>query len=83
MYDRGKSDSPIVPRKMPNKETQTEPAQSGSPSPPSAEALEGRGLTKENAPQRYSLRTQSRDRLQQALERVREVATAKARHYLR
>jgi group II intron reverse transcriptase/maturase len=35
--------------------------------------LEGRGRTKENTRQGYSLRTQSRDRLQQALERVREV----------
>jgi RNA-directed DNA polymerase len=74
MHDLGKSDSPIVPKKMPNKETQTEPARADSPSLPSAEALEGRGLTKENAPRRYSLRTQSRERLQQALERVREVA---------
>jgi len=76
MHGMGKSDRPIVPEKVPNNETQTESMANatGSPSPPSAEALEGRGRTKENTPQNYSLRTQSRDRLQQDLERVREVA---------
>src|SRR5947209_1305040 len=76
MHGKGQSDRPMVPKKMPNKETQTEHvgSPSCSPSPPLAEALEGRGRTKENTPQSYSLRTQSRDRLHQALERVREVA---------
>jgi RNA-directed DNA polymerase len=76
MHGSGKSDSPIVPKKVSNKGTQTEPSAlaAGSPSPPPAETLEGRGLTKGNALQVNRHRTQSRVRLQQDLERVRQVA---------
>src|SRR5437870_5520153 len=78
MHGAGKSDQPVVPEKVPNKETQTETSADArvSSSPPSAEALEGRGRTKGNTPQSYRLRTQRRECLQQALERVREAAAA-------
>ena len=49
MNGRGKSDSPIVPGKPPNKAGQ-----------PAAEAVEGRGLAKGNSPERNEVRTQSR-----------------------
>jgi len=76
MYGRGKSDRPIVPKKATNNEAQTARTARAvsAPSQPSTESPEGRGRTKENALQGNSLRTQSRDRLQQALERVREAA---------
>ena len=46
-----------------------------SPSPTSfAEGMEGRGSAKGNSQQRSTLRTQGRVRVQQALERVRQVA---------
>ncbi len=49
-YARGKSDSRTVPKKLLNKEEANA----------SAEAVEGRRLTKGNTPQTASLRTQSR-----------------------
>jgi len=61
---RGKSDSSVVPRKPPNK--------TGGPV---AEVVEGRGLAKGNSPQRNVVRTQSRDAMPSALERVRQAAT--------
>jgi hypothetical protein len=65
MHGHGKSDSSIVPSKPPNN--------AGSPA---AEVVEGRGLTKENAPQQNTHRTQSRElSVPSALERVRQVAT--------
>jgi RNA-directed DNA polymerase len=60
MNEYGKSDSPIVPGKLPNKEP------GGS-----AEAMEGRGLAKGNLSKQNALRTQSRASVQSALERVR------------
>ena len=64
MYERGKSDSPVVPAKPPNK-----PARAG------AEAVEERGLAKGNTGQQNALRTQSRDGCApSALDRVRRVA---------
>ena len=63
MYGPWKSDSPIVPRKPPNKAGQ-----------PAAEAVEGRGLTKGNPRQQNASRTQSRADAPSALERVRQAA---------
>ena len=60
----GKSDSPVVPTKTPN-----------NVGGPAAEASEGRGLTKENALQDNTPRTQSRVHgVQSGLERVRQAA---------
>lgn len=64
MHGQGKSDRPIVPKKSPNNSGGT----------PRAEAMEGRGLTEGNARQSDSYRIQSRERLQQALARVRQAA---------
>ncbi len=65
MNGRGKSDRPIVPEKQPNK---------GDGAPPSAEVVEERGLAKGNTEQQTRSRAQSRERLQQALDRVRQAA---------
>ena len=65
MNGRGKSDRPIVPGKSLNK---------GRGTPRTAEAMEGRGLTKGNSAQQTRLRTQRRVGLQHALDRVREAA---------
>ena len=60
----GKSDSPVVPEKSPNKAGQ-----------PAAEAMEGRGLAKRNSQEGDQHRTQSRhEELTKALSRVREAA---------
>ncbi len=63
MDGRGKSDGSVLPGKLPNKAGQ-----------PAAEAVEGRGSTKGNSPERNALRTQSRAGAPSALERVRQVA---------
>lgn len=63
MHGRGKSDSPIVPGKPPNK--------AGSPA---AEAVEGRGLAKGNPSEQNASRTPSRTDARSALERVRQTA---------
>jgi len=63
MYGRGKSDSPIVPGKPPNKAEA-----------PAAEAVKGRGLAKGNLREQNTSRTQSRQGVPSALERVREAA---------
>ncbi|MGH9625402.1 MAG: group II intron reverse transcriptase/maturase [Bryobacteraceae bacterium] len=64
MNERGKSDSPIVPAKSPNK------AQGRV-----AEAVEGRGLTEENTGQQNTPRTQCRTiSVPNALDRVRTAA---------
>jgi len=63
-YARGKSDSCIVPKKLPNKEDESA----------STEAVKGRRLTKGNTPQTASPRTQSREGLSIGLLRVREAA---------
>src|SRR5574342_763141 len=60
---RGKSDSPIVSRKPPNKAGE-----------PAAEAGERRRLAEGNPPQRTTPRTQSRAGVPHALERVRQAA---------
>src|SRR6201993_5080310 len=59
----GKSDSPVVPEKSPNKAGQ-----------PVAEGTEGRGLAKGNLPQQNASRTPSRTDAPSALERVRQAA---------
>ena len=64
MHGHGKSDSPIVPAKPPN-EAEPEEAK---------EAVEERGLTKGNAPERNMSRTQSRKSMSSALERIRQAA---------
>jgi hypothetical protein len=64
MHGHGKSDSPIVPTKPPNK--------TGSPV---SEVVEGRGLTKENTRQQNTSRTPLPDQdVPSALERVRQAA---------
>jgi RNA-directed DNA polymerase len=63
-YRHGKSDSPILPAKPPNKASTL-----------AAEVAEGRGLTKENGLQQNTRRTQSREVcVLSALERVRQAA---------
>lgn len=64
MNGRGKSDSPEVPGKPPNKVEE-----------PAAEVVEGRGLAEGNPSQRNALRTQSRAGAPSALERVRQAAS--------
>ena len=61
-HDRRESDSPIVPRKRPNK------VESGGKA---AEVVEGRGLAKGNLVEQTRGRTQSRTTLPNALDRVR------------
>lgn len=61
---RGKSDSPVIPRKSRN-----------NAEGPAAEAMEARGLAKGNSPERNALRTQGRESTLSALERVRQAAT--------
>ena len=56
-----KSDSSILPEKLPNKGPQG-----------TAEAMEGRGLTKGNLLEQNALRTQGREGVPSALKRVRE-----------
>lgn len=63
MNGRGKSDRPILPVKRANKAGQKRPV---------AEHVEGRGLAEGNPDQQTSHRTQCRDRLQHALDRVRQ-----------
>jgi len=63
MHEPGKSDSPVVPEKPPNK------APLGA-----AEAVEGRGLAKGNAGQAATCRTQGRESVPDGLQRVREAA---------
>src|SRR5258708_5144937 len=63
MHEPGKSDSCVVPKKVPNKARRR-----------AAEGLEGRRLAKRNSPQAITLRTQSRTRAHAALGRVRQAA---------
>jgi hypothetical protein len=63
MNERGKSDSSIVPEKLPNK---------GCGTPQPAEGVEERGLATGNPIQRTRSRTQSRRELQHVLERIRQ-----------
>lgn len=66
MNDDGKSDGRVVPEKRSNKAS----ARAGA-----AESVEGRRPAKENSEPDGQARTQSRERLNAALERVREVAS--------
>jgi len=59
----GKSDTSIVPKKQPNKAEE-----------PAAEAVEGREVAKGKTPERNTLRTQSREGVPSALERIRVAA---------
>jgi RNA-directed DNA polymerase len=61
--DAGKSDSLVVPRKSPNNAGQL-----------AAEAMEGRGLAKGNPSESNTYRTQSRNNVPSALERIRQAA---------
>jgi RNA-directed DNA polymerase len=63
MNEHGKSDRFIVPEKSPNQAGQ-----------PGAEGMEGRDLVERNLGQQNTFRTQSREDVHSALERVREVA---------
>jgi hypothetical protein len=63
MHDLEKSDSAVVAANSPNK--------AGSPA---AEAVEPRAGTKGNADQQSTHRTQTRERVTQALNRVRQAA---------
>ena len=63
MNGRGKSDSPIVPGKLPNK---------GRGALRFAEGVEGRGLAEGNPIQQTRSRTQRRKDLQHAVERIRQ-----------
>ncbi len=65
MKKRGKSDSPIVPGKLPNKDRGALRF---------AEGVEGRGLAEGNLFQQPRFRTQSRSGLQNALRRIRQAA---------
>jgi RNA-directed DNA polymerase len=66
MHEREKSDSVIVAGKLPNKTGR-----------PAAEVMEPRAGTKGNAGQQHTHRTQSRERMTQALHRVRQAARQK------
>jgi len=70
MNERGKSDSPILPEKRPNK---------GCGVPRPAEGVEGRGLAKGNPIRQTRSRTQSQKGLQRALERIRQAAQQRLR----
>lgn len=62
MNEHGKSDNPIVPKKLSNKAEMA------------AEAMEGRGLAKGNRSEQNTLRTQGRAGVQSALRRIRQAA---------
>ena len=64
MNGRGKSDSSIVPTKPPNEAE-----------PEAKEVVEGRGLAKGNLLERNMPRTQSRQGMPSALERIRQAET--------
>jgi RNA-directed DNA polymerase len=61
MHGHGKSDSSIVPTKPPNEVE-----------PETKEVVEGRGLAKGNLLERNMFRTQSRQGMSSALERIRQ-----------
>jgi len=63
MNEREKSDNPIVSKKPANKTGRGRPV---------AEPVEKRGLAKGNPNQQTSRRTQGRERLQHALDRIRQ-----------
>jgi RNA-directed DNA polymerase len=59
----GKSDTTVVPPKLPNNAAE-----------PAAEAVEGREVAEGKTPKRTTLRTQSREGVPSALERIRQAA---------
>jgi RNA-directed DNA polymerase len=63
MHGDGKSDRPIVPAKPPNEAE-----------PEAKEVVEGRGLAKGKTPERNMSRTQGRQSMSSALERIRQAA---------
>jgi len=64
MHEPGKSDEPIVPTKPPNEAGQL----------PAEEVVEGRGEAKGNSSPQNTPRTQSRDGVRSARERIRQAA---------
>jgi len=68
MNGRGKSDSPVIPGKLPNK---------GGGAPQPAEEVEGRGLAKGNPARKNRSRTQRRRGLQHELGRIRQATSAR------
>src|SRR6202167_3696830 len=73
MHGHEKSDPAIVAMKPANKADRTAPERSAAP-PKAAEPVERRVGTKGNADQQSTRRTQSRESVSQALERIRKVA---------
>src|SRR6202162_3778615 len=73
MHGHEKSDPAIVAMKPANKADRTAPERSAA-SPNAAEPVERRAGTKGNADQQSTRRTQSRESVTQALERIRKVA---------
>src|ERR1700720_2552602 len=73
MYGHEKSDPAIVAMKPANKADRTAPERSAA-SPNAAEPVERRAGTKGNADWQSTRRTQSRESVSQALERIRKVA---------
>ena len=74
MNERGKSDDPIVPRIPANNGVAARRDQC-HPRDTSAEQAEGRGSAKGNSLRGSEDRTQGRDSLQVALERIRQAAS--------
>jgi RNA-directed DNA polymerase len=73
MHGRGKSDPSIVAMKPANKADKPAAEQSAAAAA-AAEPVEPRAGTEENADQQSTCRTQSRDGVSQALERIRQAA---------
>ena len=73
MSGHGKSDKSVVPMKLTNNP--------GAQTAPEAESVEGRGLAKGNPQKQNRPRAQYRNRLQQALERIRKVVSRDRRSY--
>ena len=73
MHGHEKSDPAIVAMKPANKADWTAPERSAA-HPNAAEPVERRAGTKGNADQQSTRRTQSRESMSQALERIRKVA---------
>jgi RNA-directed DNA polymerase len=68
MHGDGKSDTAVVPRKLPNNAAE-----------PAAEAAEGRAVAKGNSDERNALRTQGREGALSPLDRVRHAARRERR----
>jgi len=67
MHDHGKSDGPVVPLKSSNEPIREIVC--------AKEEMEGRGLTKGNLREQNTLRTQSRESVNSALERIRQISS--------